>query len=471
MTNDRSEKPRVAIIKSETPQDCFIKGIEELGGISQFIEKDDTIFLKLSLRLPFGYPTNSNFDLVEQIIKICKQVGAKKIFVGSFPFQGISTKLFDEIMELEKYFKNLGAEYVYLDNSNHFSEKSFNSNKIKKLKHQSLKEIEYNNEIIQIPNIILNSDKLIIVNQVNVNPLFMCDLSLLNLFSITPQYYQDINYYGEECENIINQDKFKKDLISKVLDVYSIKKPTLIINDIFYILEKAGPIIYKDSKLKKTNLLIMGNNLIATDSITLQVMGFDIEKNDIMLEIKKRGLGPDSNSDIKCLGENLGDISVNTILCCSKLEDVHIQNLSLYTGEMCSGCFLKAYHLLNLIKSIMIKDLKYISNFSFLLGINPPEPQSKKDIILFGKCAINTTQNYDFHTLTKKRKKKKKQKKAKNKNILELPGCPPDLNTCLTKIYDYFGKTQLPDLNLMLKVLKSSKYFTHNKNLKIWEEL
>ncbi|MBY8981673.1 MAG: hypothetical protein KGD57_01880, partial [Candidatus Lokiarchaeota archaeon] len=277
----------------------------------------------------------------------------------------------------------------------------------------------------------------------------------------------ELNYNNDNYEEVVNNDKYKHDLISKIINVYSIKKPTLVINDIYYLLEKAGPFIYRDSKLRKTSLLVMGNNALAVDIIMLRILGLDIEKNDLISEIKKRGLGLKSFDDIKCLGENLEEISMKINQCHSKLEDIKVQNLSVLTGRLCSGCFLKGYHLFNFIKSLLVKDLKYLRKFSILVGLNPPEPQNKNNIIVFGKCAIKTTQNYAFRTLTKKKMFKKKDKNVQNKAILEIHGCPPDLRICLKKIFDFFGKSELPELNFLLKILESSNLCKYNEEIKI----
>jgi hypothetical protein len=124
----------------------------------------------------------------------------------------------------------------------------------------------------------------------------------------------------------------------------------------------------------------------------------------------------------------------------------------------------------------MTKDLKYMGIFSFLIGENPSEPEIIDDIILFGDCAIESTKDRDFRKniiskkkkntkdMLKKLKKKNSQKKPSkpaktkivdNKNILELPGCPPDLIECYNLLIQYYGKANLPNLNL-LTIINSS---------------
>ena len=69
--------------------------------------------------------------------------------------------------------------------------KKFDSKKLKVIKNRSFSEVKVNNKTFIIPKVILDSDKFISVNQVNVDPLFKCRLSLLNLYSIIPNRHQE----------------------------------------------------------------------------------------------------------------------------------------------------------------------------------------------------------------------------------------------------------------------------------------
>ncbi|TFF97319.1 MAG: DUF362 domain-containing protein, partial [Promethearchaeota archaeon] len=431
---------RVAVIKSENPSKCFTEGLNQLGGIYKFIDEGDIVFLKISLRLPYGYPTNSNFDLIERVILTCKHAGAKKIYIGSFPHQGVALKLFDTIMGIEEYFKGLGAEFVYLDNSNLFLEKSIDKTELKEMKSRSFENVKVGENNIKIPKKILNADKVIVINQVNVAPLFNCELTLTNYHYILSEKARKLQYSGESRKELVKHDLFRQDYINNILNTYLVKKPVLAVNDLFYVLEGAGPLIYRDSNLKKTGFLIIGTDLISVDIITLRVLGFDALSNDLISAAKERSLGPEEISKIDILGEDLGMISLNIKECGSKLEDINIQSLYVNSGKMCSGCFLMAYHLLNFMNSQMIKDLKYIPEHSFLVGLDPDEPFINDKVILLGDCAIKSTENYQFRTKTTKTLIKKEEKEKKNKDILELPGCPPDFLTCLKAISKYFKK-------------------------------
>ena len=482
-----SDKSNVAIVEGTTPENCVLEGIERLGGISKFIKEGDQVFIKLNLSLPIGFPTIPNFNVIRTIITSCKEAGAKKIYVGSFLFKGISMKSYSDLLGLQEYFKNLGAELVFLDNSNYYEQKGIKLEQLKKIKEREFFKIEVNNKLYLVPHVIMDSDKYISVNQVNVNPLFKCNLALLNCYSNVPLNNQEIIGRSPEEKRYISLDQYKQDLISNILDVFSIKKPNLAINDLFFLLEGAGPYTYRDSNLKKTSFLVIGDDALSVDLITLKMLSSDINNHDLILTARKRGLGITDLSKIKIFGE-IGD-GIDIKFCVSKLQDINLRNFFIGSGRSCSGCYKQGYHLLNFMKTVMIKDLKYNPVNSFLVGENPPSPKDFENIILFGDCAINSTKNSGFRKIRKnvnkkivddtKNKKLLKSKSKKeirikekiNKKILELPGCPPDIFNCVDLMINYYGKGNAPNLILFNEIINIWANKKTKKKLEIWEAL
>ncbi|MBY8984831.1 MAG: DUF362 domain-containing protein [Candidatus Lokiarchaeota archaeon] len=467
------ENAEVAVTKGDTPQESLLKGIETLGGISTFIEEGDKVFIKFNLNIPGGFPTNTNFDVLVAVIELCKKAKAERICLGSFPLKGVPVKRISNLLNLEDFFGRMGAELIFLDKSNLFDEKNFKNEQLNKIKTESFSIFDINNREYLVPKVILEADKLISVNQVNVNPIFKINTSLLNSFSIVSPKYQELGVNKTDESEYISLDQFKTNLISNIIDIFTIKKPDLVINDLFYILEGAGPFNYKDSNLKKTNLVVSGKNAVSVDLITLKLLNIETSDYELIKEAYKRNLGIIDLEKITVLGEVLNDIDVNIDLCISKLEDINVKNFRVNSGKYCSGCFKYAYHLLNFMKTNMVKDLKYNPNNVFLVGQNPPEPEYFENILLFGDCAINSTKNSDFRTIKKESKKniiddtkgkilkkKKSQKKPKtkfktNKKILEIPGCPPDISNCIFIFMKYYKKSNMPNLSFFKEILET----------------
>ena len=454
--NSKVNSTDVAITKNDSPIKAINNGIKILGGISRFIGKEDRVFIKINLRAPSGFPVNSNMDSLRSLIVLCKDAGAKKIYVGGFPDYGVKTSVINDTLGLKSYLENLGAELISLDDpaTSHFS------------------SIEVNEKKPEYPIRVLESDKLIILNQVSVDPLFKCTLSLLNCYSLVSSKSQKTNKIMRSGKDYLLLDQYRKDLITNILDVFSIKKPCLVINDMFYFLEGAGPFIYKDSNLIRTGLVVSGSDAVAVDLITLNILKIDILDSDILLEVRNRKLGITNVSEINLKGERLDDNKLTIKYSVNKLNEITINNTYLQMGRICSGCFKEAYHLLNFMKTHMKKDLKYIRNQSMLIGENPLEPETVENIIVFGDCAIKTTKDRDFRHIQvlkedniiktvgdKVKKEKSSQKKPTvkekvNKSIIELPGCPPDMHLSLKTILKYYGKAQVPNLSFYNALIK-----------------
>ena len=459
MNNNSSiaEATQVALIKSTTSKDAVLEGISKLGGISKFVKEGDLVFIKINLRNPSGFPTNTNFDVISSVISLCTDAGAKEIYIGSFPDQYVKNKALADALDLQTLFNKCRAKLLLLDDEEKYSQEIINQN----------------SKEFKVPSAILRCDKIISINQVNVDPVFTCTLNLLNSYSIISNEAQQIKKHLRVGKDYLHLDQYKKDLISNILAVFMIKKPDLVINDLFYVLEGAGPFIYKDSNLKKTGFMVIGNDAVAVDSITLKLLNIDISKQDLLMEARDKKIGIADLSEIKLIGEDIDKNKLDVNFCASKLEDVEVKNTDIKKGRLCSGCFNQAYHLLNLMKSNMTKDLKYIEMQSLLIGEKPQEPVSLENILIFGDCAINSTKNRTFRKIIiekgknliekaknkiKKEKKKKSKSKTKiisNKQILELPGCPPDILKCISSIIKYYGKDEVPGLNLYYNLIST----------------
>ncbi|TXT57196.1 MAG: hypothetical protein BAJALOKI2v1_520023 [Promethearchaeota archaeon] len=472
MSEPNLRSPEVAIVKEETPEAAIRIGFNQLGGISEFIQEKDTVFIKINLSLPQGFPVHNNLDSLKGLIKICKRAGANKISVGSYAYESIPIKIISDFTGIKELCEELGANFLFLDNSDLYLDTKISKEDLSQKKQETLKSITKEESEIEIPREILEADKLIFLNQVNVHPTFGLTLSLLSSYSMIPNKYQSIEKFPSDKDAQINiQENYNEFLTSDIIEVFSVKKPDFVINDLFFMMEGAGPFIYSDSNVKKTNLMVIGNDAISVDTITMRIMDLNVFKNDLMVKARENRLGPEKLSEIKIKGENVEDVQFKPKLCHSELQDIDLFNTSIKSGSVCSACFAKAYHLLNFIKTNMIKDLKYLKNWSFLIGKKPESPDNLENIVIFGDCAIESTQNADFRKFKTKSLLFKKEKEKENKSILELPGCPPKPFECLKSIYDFFGKLTMPNLKFMLKEISQYYNKEYKKKVKIWEDL
>ncbi|MEJ2249522.1 MAG: DUF362 domain-containing protein [Candidatus Lokiarchaeota archaeon] len=476
LNNSTQESPRVTIVKGLSPSKNFMEGIENLGGIEKFIKSEDKVFIKINLMSLGGYPTNIDFDLLKCVVKECNRVGCD-VIVGAFPYFNISTRQISVMLGLQSFFENIGVKFILLDKSDLLYNRKLKEKELKNIKHEWFDIISIEDRKYLFPKSILKTNKLIIINQFNVDPVFGFNLSFLNLLHLVPYFSRKIESSPEKFKDFLNKsnkinvsDYYSQLIATKCVDIYKIKRPNLIINDLFCILEGAGPLIFTDSNLKKTNLTIIGNDIVSTDIITSRVLEQNIYENEIILEARERRIGPSELSDIEVVNSNIEENQIKIIKCPKKLENLDVINCDIKTGEICSGCFKQLYFLLNFLKTYAIKDLKYLQNFSLLSGLNPPDPRNNKDIIIFGDCAIKSTKDSQYRSKTIKTLIKKNEKEVKNKDILEIAGCPPTIELTFKAIYNYFGKAKMPSLNFFLKMGKLIEEKTYKTNLTKFEE-
>ncbi len=461
MAPTKLNQQKIAILRDETVKMSILQGIERIGGIQEYIDEGDRVFIKFTLNVPKGYPSNANIDTIKVLIGACRDAGASKIVVSGFPFYGTTIKQISDILGLESFFKKIGADLAYLDFSDKLSFSESTSEKLKLMKIQASKKVTIKNQDFYIPKVVIESDKLISFNQVNVHPLFHHTSSILNSYSLISPEDQEIKIAQPCDKEYLATDQYKKDLASKILDIYSIKTPSLVINDLYYILEGAGPIVFKNSNLIKTGTFIIGNNSFCVDLITSNLLNYPLEKDELLNEAKKRNLGSFDLNAIQIDG-TIDELNINLKPCQTNLSEIYINEICVQQGMACSGCRLQIYYLLNFVKTMLSKDIKYISDTSLLFGDAPPDPISdSNNIVVFGDCAIKSTKKSDFRI--KKIIKKKKQKLKPNKNILEIHGCPPTVFQSFPLFLEHFRKNNMPILTLLDYISNQARKTTKNK--------
>ncbi len=445
MKKQETDVVNVAIAKADTPINTYNMIITLLGEMEHYVSKNDRILIKINLNTPNGFPVNTSLVLIKSIIKSCKKAGASEISLVSYSNMGVKIRNIDNLLKINEIVNPLGAQLQFLEDG------------------------------LELLDLLQNYDKFFVINQVNVDPLFDFTLSMMNSTKINTLNSQDLMRQDLESEF------YMKEMVSKLLSLYEQRKPDLTINDLYHVMEGAGPNIYKDSKLIETKMMVGGTDSIAVDLITLELLNIDPLGNSLILGAREKNIGITNINNINIIGEDLEKSKVNINYCKKNLEDITIHNCNIKTGSTCSGCYHVAYHLLNIMRTYMTKDLKYVAAQSVLIGKNPPEPDFKKDVVLFGNCAIKSTKNSSFRTiitskevipLTNKIKsifnKKEPIKKLKtfekaNKQILNLPGCPPNLNSSINLISNYHGKQQVPNLYLYHNLIETYNSINNKK--------
>jgi hypothetical protein len=193
--------------------------------------------------------------------------------------------------------------------------------------------------------------------------------------------------------------------IQKILDSLQKISPTLTINDAFYILEGNGPNIQTRTNAKRTETIILGTDMVASDIVTARL--FKLKPLEIPI------LATILNSSLDVPGKDekaINIISSQTIRNPSfipvqySLSDPQLPGVHICQGEMTEDLFYQATQLLISLESICIKDASHIGDWALLLGKSPPNPPPSMPIVIFGDEAIQTTATYAFRREIKQKK-------------------------------------------------------------------
>lgn len=80
----RPGRPDVSVIRGGSPRDLVRAAIDDLGGLSRFIERGDRVLIKPNIgwdRIPL-MAANTNPEVVAALVEVCRQAGASRVVVG-----------------------------------------------------------------------------------------------------------------------------------------------------------------------------------------------------------------------------------------------------------------------------------------------------------------------------------------------------------------------------------------------------
>ncbi|MHA1382851.1 MAG: DUF362 domain-containing protein [Candidatus Helarchaeota archaeon] len=398
----------VAIAKGENIIEATKKVLEFLGGMQNFVKKGQTVFIKPDLSTPIGVPASTDPLVIGTIAKLCFHEGAEKVLVGDNPFGGISSKNLYKFTGLDNYLNYIGVDLVSLEKEKY--------EPVKVPDYKLLKEVK-------LPKCVLESDVLISIPTMRTDILSDVALSMRNLHGLLP----DEQYFKI----------YREGIHEGLIDISKVIKPNLIILDSFIGGEGQGPFNLSGIETKFN----MGStDTVAIDAIASSIMGFEPQEIKHIKLAGDLGLGNVNNDKISLIGDDMRKFSFKK----AQFKNIGNELLKVHQGECCKGCLVSFQIFSDLMDQFLEKQLEKFGGFTCLLGKSPEVSSYKRGIIVFGDCAIISTNNYSFKTDKKIRKLYRTQ---------EIPGCPPiDLNI-FEKIALNF-KDKIPAFELINEILK-----------------
>ncbi|MEM2137375.1 MAG: DUF362 domain-containing protein, partial [Candidatus Methanomethylicia archaeon] len=407
---------KVSIIKVREPinednvYEAVEKSINMIGGMERFIKNGEKVLIKPNLVSPRPPPVTTDPKVVRAIALMVKKVGGKPIIGESCSAmthwwrEGMNTRQVMEVLGYNEMAKGIGAEIFPFDENG-----IFKSIKVKVPNGLILKEIE-------MAEIIQKVDKIIGV------PVLKTSMEGGGITGCIKLMHGVVNTFNDRLK------WHRTDLWYKLVDEIKPfrEKYVLGVIDALTCMEGDGPIHGNPVKM---NLIISGDDPIATDTIAAKIIGYEyphLEVGPISIA-HTQGLGVGDPSKIEILGEKLENVKRRFKFATCEIIEPHFPNTVVIDGATCRTC--KAWIKFTL---YMLKDTEFfeeIKNMNkrlyFFVGLNTPIPQTIDElkrmsedglIIVFGECAVSTSAREIYWLLT--------QGPLKDK-VLMVYGCPP----------------------------------------------
>ncbi len=239
----KSGTPDMVAIKGGEPAQMFDMGIKELGGMSRFVKKGQSVVIKPNIGWdkPPELGANTNPDLVRRVIEHCKEAGASKIYV--FDTTCSPWEMSYKSSGIAEAAEKAGAIVIggdsakdksYLDN-NYVDVELPNAKSLKKMKmHRLIRECDV---FINIP----------ILKHHGGAHMTCCMKNLMGIVSKdTQRYFHSSGLH--QC----------------IAEVCAYRKPDLNIVDAYRVMTKRGP-----RGVDLSDVVIMKYQMLGTDPVAL----------------------------------------------------------------------------------------------------------------------------------------------------------------------------------------------------------
>lgn len=250
--------PDVVWIENGEPAELIDAAFGEFGGIEQFISKGDIVVIKPNIgfdRMPRQAAT-TNPDLVAEVVKQCRQAGAKKVKVFDRATNNPQRCYYNS--EIEKKAKAAGAQ-VYHVYDHRFKDIDLPDGEV--IKHWPV-YIDY-----------LEADKTINIPIAKHHSMDRVTLGQKNLMGVLGGNRGEIHY------------GFSK----KLADITASIMPTLTIIDAYRILTANGPSGGSTADVRTTRTLIMSRCTVSADSVALPLFDLSVNQVGHIREMIERG--------------------------------------------------------------------------------------------------------------------------------------------------------------------------------------
>lgn len=253
------------------------QALDLLGGINAFIKPGSKVLIKPNLLMARGpeFAICTHPEIVRAVIKILKEINCR-IIVGDGP--SVWGKYVENV---EEVYEKSGIKAVADEEG------------VELIKFDQRKWVDK----FPLARAAFECDYVVNVPKFKTHELTLLTGAVKNLFGLVWGTYKT-----ELHKKYFDVEEFAKMLV----DVYQQVKPALTIVDGILAMEGDGPA--SSGIPKKCNLIVVGKDCVAIDSVLAVIMGVNPQDVPATREAAKRGIGVADINNIEILGEKLEDV-------------------------------------------------------------------------------------------------------------------------------------------------------------------
>jgi uncharacterized protein (DUF362 family) len=378
--------------------------LDSLGGLETFVKTGQTVVIKPNVVADHGMKDGvyvggivTDLELLKALVEILLPVAGKIIIAeGSSINRAETTKMF----ELYGY-----DTLIDLDPSKVSLVDLHQDELVQKAVPRGKRML-----FRDIPVTFEKADMIINVPVMKVHFAAIASLSIKNLQGALPPLEKYMSHYFGLWQNLVN--------------IHHLVKPNLIIIDGLTAQEDFGPV---NGTPKDMNLLIGGTNPVATDAVTMRIMGLDPALSPPVRIAHMQGMGPIEPEKIRVMGT-----SIDEVRSPFKQPEINLEggeNLVVHAESACPGCRGYLHYVLFKLRrpdpqhpGKLLIDRPFEKKINLYLGpITDAEPNPNETNIFLGFC--------------------QQHRKGMGKN---LPGCPPHTDVMMKGVFSLYPDVVLP---------------------------
>lgn len=266
-----ASNPDLVVARTGQPEALVRAAIAAIGGMARFVPRDGWVIIKPNICTAYHsyeYASTTNPWVVGALVKLCFEVGAKKVQVMDFPFGGSARQAY-QITGIAEQVEAAGGEMVQMADFKYKSTTIENA--------LSLNETAIYEDALQ-------ADVLINVPIAKNHGMATLTLGMKNLMGL-----------------IQNRQEIHQDFGNRLTDLSRKIKPTLTVIDAIRILVANGPTGGNLDDVRQMDTIIASPDIVAADSYGATLFGMQPNDLDYIRVGSETGLGRSdlSNMTIK----------------------------------------------------------------------------------------------------------------------------------------------------------------------------